>query len=100
MQSVSPVMTDEQIPLEVVVALDQPEYFPIIVLPITYQITGTGGEVEMLHNMAAAVRFRPSEEERAKLAAGGDLICIELVFGQSFTPVGFQVCMPDESPRI
>ena len=88
MESVSPVWTDEEIPVERVVALDQPEYMPIVVLPISYS-DGT---------RALAVRFRFTEEERTAIAAGKDLIITELTFGARFTPLAFHICGPNERP--
>jgi hypothetical protein len=63
MQSVSPVWTDAEVEIERVIALDQPQYQPIIILPVRYS-DGTSG---------LSVRFRLSDEERAAIAAGEDL---------------------------
>lgn len=84
MQSVSPVLTEEFVEFERVLALDQPEYEPIIVLPVVFKGGLTG----------AAVRFRPSDEERKAIADGGDIIITELTFGQLFTPLNVDVSRP------
>ena len=89
MESVSPVWTEREIPVERVVALDQPEYRPIIVLPVSYQ-DGT---------RALVVRFRLTEEEKAAIANGADLVITELTFGARFTPLGFHLCQPNEHPH-
>jgi hypothetical protein len=47
-----------------------------------------------------SVRFRFSEAERRELAAGADLVITELTFGGKFTPLNFQIVMPDERPEI
>jgi hypothetical protein len=82
MDSVSPVYSDETVCLERVIALDQPEYFPIIILPVKYE-DGTQG---------MSVRFRFTDEERRMIAEGGDLLLTELTFGGNrFTPVSLQI---------
>jgi hypothetical protein len=88
MDSVSPVWTEEEVPIELVVALDQTEYIPIIVLPICY---GDG-------TRALSVRFRFTEEERKAIAEGADLIFTELTFGGRFSPVAAHICKPNERP--
>jgi len=81
MQSVSPVFSEESVELEKVIALDQPEYEPIIGLPVIYP-DGLRG---------VAVRFRLSEEEKRLIAEGGDILITELTFGGKFTPISIQV---------
>lgn len=105
MISVSPVFSEAEISLERVIALDQPEYSPIIIVPIDLHIpAGTLGPeqtesiVKPRHGLS--VRFRISEEERAKIAAGADVIVTEITFGNPFTPINFQFVMPDERPEI
>lgn len=88
MESVSPVWTVEHVENEAVIALDQPEYIPIVVLPFRYD-DGTA---------AVAVRFRFSAKERELIANGADLVISELTFGERFTPIDVRVCKPDESP--
>jgi hypothetical protein len=87
MDSVSPVWSEDHVPAERVIALDQEEYFPIIVLPILY---GDGTH-------AMAVRFRLSDQERSAIAGGGDIVITELVHG-GFTPISIQICAPGTRP--
>ena len=101
MHSVSPVFDEARIPLERVIALDQAQYEPIITLPIDLHVKNPEAEEIIVHpRMAMAVRFRLSDEERAKIAAGADLVVTEIVFGQPFTPLNFQFCQPSESPEF
>jgi len=88
MQSVSPVWSDEEIPIERVIALDQPEYEPIIVLPIRYS-DGLSG---------LAVRFRLTDEERKHVAEGADILITELTFGMPFTPIHVCTSSPNTNP--
>lgn len=81
MDSVSPVHTEEFEELERVIALDQKEYFPIIILDVHYS-NGVDG---------AMVRFRFSDEERKKIAEGADLVVSELTFGKAFTPISLSI---------
>lgn len=82
MDSVSPVYTEETVRIERVIALDQPEYSPIIILPVVYE-NGT---------QAMAVRFRFTEVERQQIADGWDLLLTELTFGgNKFTPIQLQI---------
>jgi hypothetical protein len=88
MQSVSPVWTEKEVEIERVIALDQPEYAPIIVLPVRFQ-DGVSG---------LSVRFRLTDEERKALADGDDLIITEMSFGGPFTTLSMQICKPDTNP--
>lgn len=102
MQSVSPVFGKTELEFEVVIALEQTkDYEPIIGLPIDIHATDpvTGG-IKIQRHAAMAVRFRLTDEERAKVATGADFIVTEMVFGQPFTPVNFQFCQPDERPEF
>lgn len=88
MNSVSPVWTNKEVELERVIALDQQQYSPIIVLPMMYE-DGT---------MGIAVRFSFTEQERNLIAKGADLVITELTFGGSFTPLHIQLVKPEEKP--
>lgn len=82
MDSVSPVYTEETVRIERVIALDQPQYSPIVILPVVFD-DGTQG---------MAVRFRFTEDERKLIADGGDLLLTEITFGgNKFTPVQLQI---------
>jgi hypothetical protein len=88
MDSVSPVWTEAEVEIEKVIALDQPQYFPIIVLPVRY---GDGSR-------GVAVRFRLSEADRKAVAAGADLVITEMSAG-SFTPISLELIMPNKGPN-
>lgn len=94
MDSVSPVYDEETVQYEKVLAIDQPEYLPIIVLPINFDCYERSATPHMF-----VVRFRFTDEERAKIAAGADILIGELVFGRYFTPLSTQIIMPNESPE-
>lgn len=88
MQSVSPVWTEEEVPIEKVIALDQEEYIPIIILPVQYADGPTG----------MSVRFRLSDEERKAITEGSDIVITELTSGKFFTPLNIQVCKQGVKP--
>lgn len=88
MNSVSPVFKQAEVENERVIALDQPEYYPIVVLPVVYS-DGTEGVI---------VRFRLSDEDRQKVADGGDIVLSQLTFGNRFAPVNIGICGPNELP--
>lgn len=91
MQSVSPVLTEKEVPFEQVIALDQPEYFPIIVARITLQ-----GADEMA-SRATYTRFRFTDAERKAIADGADLLLSQPHHGP-LMPVALQLAKPDEYP--
>jgi len=64
MDSVSPVLTEVELPSEQVIALGQDEFYPIIVARVVHP----GGFLSSL------TRFRFSDAERELIAAGADLI--------------------------
>lgn len=88
MDSVSPVWSEDQVPIERVIALDQEQYIPIVILPVRYS-DGLSG---------LSVRFRLTDEERKAVTEGADIIVTELTFGGPFTPLDMKVCKPNESP--
>lgn len=83
MDSVSPVWTEAEVEWERVIALDQPEYLPIIVLPVKYDSGGEG----------MVVRFRFTDEERKAISEGADLVVTELASGY-FTPLCLELRKP------
>ena len=87
-QSVSPVFTEAEVPAEQVIALDQPEYLPIIVARITYSDGSP----------ASVTRFRFSEAERAAIANGADLLISQLHHGP-LMPIGLQLASPNTYPE-
>ena len=92
MNSVSPVMTEAEIPAEQVIALGQEEYYPIIVCRVTFQ--DKDGEPK---SVASLTRFRFSDKEREAIAKGADLI-LSQPHHQSMMPIGLQLAMPDQYP--
>ena len=88
MNSVSPVYTENEIEAEQVIALDQPEYSPIIVARIRYEDG----------SLASATRFRFSDKERQAIAAGADLVTSQ-PHHRSMMPIGLQLAMPGEYPQ-
>jgi len=91
-QSVSPVFTEYEVPAEHVVALEQKQYYPIIVLQATFN--DRDGEVE---SIASVTRFRFSDEERKLIAQGADLI-LSQPHHHSMMPIGLQLAWPDRYP--
>ena len=93
MNSVSPVYTENEVEGERVIALDQPEYYPIIVLRVTFT---DKDEVEI--SKASLTRFRFTESERKAIAAGADLV-IGQPHHQAMMPISLQLAMPNEYPK-
>jgi hypothetical protein len=87
--SISPVWTEKEVELELVCALEQKQYFPIILLPVNYG-DGTSG---------ASVRFQLSEEEKRAILEGADIVITELTFGEAFTPIHIAVTKPNTRPE-
>lgn len=88
MDSISPVLTEAEVPAEQVIALGQEQYFPIVVC----RVICVGGELE------SYTRFRFSDKERELIAQGADLILGQPHHG-SMMPVSLQLAMPGEYPR-
>lgn len=87
MNAVSPVMPGSEL-IEVILGKDQPEYIP---LPAVYLSERT---VPMI------TRWRLTDEERAAIAAGADIVLTQLTFSYPFQPVHLQVTMPDAAPEL
>jgi hypothetical protein len=85
--SISPVLTEREVPTEQVIALGQEEYYPIIVARIIYPD----------QSVASLVRYRFSDKEREAIANGADLI-LSQPHHRSMMPIGIQFAMPDEYP--
>lgn len=88
MDSISPVLTEAEVPAEQVIALGQEEYFPIIVARVAFE----GGGI------ASMTRFRFTAAERELIAAGADLILGQPHHGPMM-PVSLQLAMPGEYPK-
>lgn len=89
MDSVSPVLTLGEVAAEHVIALDQPEYLPIIVARVVY---ADGSP-------ATLTRYRFTERERAAIAAGADLLISQPHHGP-LMPLGLQLAMKDCYPLL
>jgi hypothetical protein len=90
MDSISPVLTEAEIPSERVVALGQDDYYPIIVVRVSYS--------DAEHYLDASLtRYRFSSAERALIAAGADLILGQPHHGPMM-PVSLQLALPGEYP--
>ena len=90
MNSVSPVWTEAEVEIERIIALDQPEYLPIVALPVRFSDGASG----------MSVRFRPTDEERKAIADGADILVTELTFGGPFTPISLFAAKPNETPFV
>lgn len=88
MESVSPVLTAAEVPAEQVIALDQPQYIPIIVARIVYEDGSP----------ASVTRFRFSEKDREAIAAGADLLISQPHHGP-LMPIGLQLAKKDAYPE-
>ncbi len=88
MNSVSPVFTEAEVESEQVIALGQEEYYPIIAARIRF----SDGSISSM------VRFRFTDEERALIAQGADLIIGQPHHG-SMMPMSTQLAMPGEYPK-
>ena len=88
MDSISPVLTDAEVPSEQVVALGQKQYFPIVVARVVHP----GGE------LSSYTRFRFSDAERELIAAGADLI-LGQPHHSGMMPVSLQLAMPGCYPK-
>ena len=92
MNSISPVLTEHEVEAEQVIALDQPQYYPIISLRVTFN-DKDGDE----KSVATMTRFRFSDKERDAIAAGADLILSQPHHGP-LMPIGLQLAMPNQYP--
>lgn len=89
MESVSPVLTEKELEAELVIALDQPEYLPIVVA----RICGEEGYV------ATVTRYRFSPKELAAIKDGADLLIYQPHLGPVM-PLGLAVAMPNAYPEV
>ena len=87
MDSVSPVLTDAEVHGEQVVALEQEEFYPIVVARVVF----AGGVA------CSITRFRFTDAERVLIAAGADLILGQPHHGPMM-PVSLQLAMPGKYP--
>jgi hypothetical protein len=80
MRPIRPKLTATQI----TIAEDQHEYLPVTAALVNHP--GFPLRPGQQHN-AIVVAFRPTDEERAKIAAGADLYLEMLTFGGPITPI-------------
>jgi hypothetical protein len=93
MDSVSPVLTELEVPTEQAIALDQEEYYPIIVARIRYLGVADFSSVVNV----SLTRYRFTDAERALIAAGADLI-LGQPHHSGMMPISLQLAMPGEYP--
>jgi hypothetical protein len=86
MNAVSPVLPGSEA-IEILLGKDQPQYDAV---PCVYLDTETRPMI---------TRWRFTDEERALIAAGADLIHIQLTFQEPFHPTNMQVVKQDEMPE-
>jgi len=79
----SPVLAEEFVPSEVVFAKDQPEYNP---LPVIRSRDGV-----------LLSRWKLTDEERAAIAEGADILLSNWTFNQPLQPVRLEVGFTDRS---
>jgi hypothetical protein len=87
MEPVSPVMPGST-EIEIVIGKGQPQYLP---LPAVYLNTA---ELPMI------TRWRLTDEERALVAAGADVVLTQLTFGRPYAPIHMQITPQDEMPVL
>lgn len=87
MDPVSPVMPGSE-SIEIILGKDQKEYIP---LPAVYINSDSRPMV---------TRWRLTEEERAAVKNGADIVLQQLTFWNPFQPVNLQVVMPNENPVL
>jgi hypothetical protein len=88
MNSVSPVLTEAEVESEQVVALEQEQYYPIIVARILFQDKSP----------CSMVRFQFTDEERKLIDQGADLI-IGQPHHSLMMPISLQLAMPGGYPE-
>jgi len=88
MHSISPVYNEECVPAEQVIALDQPEYLPLVTLRVP-----EFGDI-------CLARYEFTDEERKLIADGADLVVSEMLFGGSYTPMALEVTPKNTKPTM
>ncbi len=86
MDPISPIIHPSLVEHERVIALDQPEYLPLVILAFDTPETPT------------FTRWRLTAEERALVAQGGELVLCQLLCGRDFTPVALEIVAPGAVP--
>jgi hypothetical protein len=88
MHSISPVYTEDLVECEQVIALDQPEYLPLVTL-----------SVPEFGNPCLA-RYEFTDEERKLVAEGADLVVAEMLFGHDYTPMALEIVPKNTKPNM
>lgn len=88
MESVSPVLTEREVVAEQVIALNQPQYLPIIVARIWTE----NGDV------ATVTRYRFSAKELTAIFEGADLLIYQPHLG-NVMPLALALAKPGEYPE-
>jgi hypothetical protein len=86
MKSVTPVFTPDQIGMQEVIERDEKKRPRIWGLILDFVVKG-----KRVPNSGIVVRLRLDDEERALIAAGGDLMLTQLTFGRAFMPFNIQI---------
>jgi hypothetical protein len=84
---VSPVMPGSE-DIEMVFGKNQPQYIP---LPAVYLDQP---------NRPVITRWRFTNEERAAIADGADIVHTSLTFWHDLQPICLQVCFPNDDPNL
>jgi hypothetical protein len=92
MDSISPVLTELEVPAEQVVALGQDGFYPIVVARVSWR-----DKDEKLMAVCSYTRYRFTAAERELILKGADLILGQPHHGQMM-PVSLQLAMPGEYP--
>ncbi len=88
MYSISPVYNEECVPAEQVIALDQPEYLPLITLSVPE------------FGNPCLTRFEFTDAERKLIAEGADLVVAEMLFGGKYTPMALEIVPKNTKPNF
>jgi hypothetical protein len=88
MRSISPVYSEELVCAEHVIALDQPEYLPLITLTVNE------------FGNSSLARYEFTDEERKLIAEGADLVVAEMLFGHPYTPMALEIVPKNTPPTM
>ena len=88
MRSISPIYNEELVCAEQVIALDQPEYLPLITLTVAE------------FNNTSLARYEFTDEERKLIAEGADLVVAEMLFGNPYTPMALEIVPKNTPPTM
>ena len=93
MKSISPVFGLAQVRYEKVMERDAAGKPLFHALPLDFVVNG-----KAVPGSGIAVRLRLNDEDRAIIAAGGDLLVTEMAFGRPFVPFNIQICKEGQIP--